>query len=305
MAFDYSSGFQPLTGVYEPSAIVQLADGRFLVVEDEKDQPFTLLRLDLAGGVETQPLRPAGCAADDTFWKLDDLEGLAVDARGFIHAVTSHSRTGSGKEKPSRDKLVRFRIEADQVRDCAVARGLKPVLVASHPALAEAAARLDVKGEGGLNVEALEFDPVTQALWVGLRSPLLEGRAVLACIERPAALFEDGQPDCRLIGLDLAGQGLRALAHVPDLDGYLLVSGPVDRAPVPFRVWRWSGRDEDAPSPLWPPDGTDWAHAEGLCPARLAGESVLVVVSDDGDRALGRPAGFRILRPAQLVPGAP
>ena len=304
MTFDYPPGFKPLTGVYEPSAIVQLADGRFLVVEDEKDHPFTLLRLDLAGGVEAQPLRPGGFAADADFWKLDDLEGLAVDTAGFIHAVTSHSRTGSGKEKRSRDKLVRFRVEEDRVVDPAVALGLKPLLVASHPALAEAMARLDVKGEGGLNIEALEFEPVTQALLVGLRSPLLEGRALLARIARPAALFEAGQPECRLIVLALAGHGMRALAHVPDLGGYLIVSGPVGRAPEPFRVWRWSGRDDAAPSPLWPPDGTDWAHAEGLCPARLAGESVLVVVSDDGDRAQGRPAGFRILRPDQLVPGA-
>lgn len=303
MIVDFTTGFLPLAGVFEPSAIVQLADGRFLVAEDEKDAPFTLLRLDLAGGVEVQPLRPGGFAADGDFWKLDDLEGLAVDAAGFIYAVTSHSRTGSGKEKRSRDKLVRFRVEGDRVVDPAVALGLKPLMVASHPVLAEAAARLDVKGEGGLNIEALEFDPVTQALLVGLRGPLLEGRALLARIEPPAALFESGRPACRLVSLDLAGHGLRALAHVPDLGGYLLVSGPTDRAPEPFRVWRWTGRDEAAPIPVWPPGGADWAHAEGLCPARIAGESVLVVVSDDGDRALGRPAGFRIMRPRQLVAG--
>ena len=34
--------FLPLTDLYEPSAIQQLADGRFLVVEDEKEHPFIL-----------------------------------------------------------------------------------------------------------------------------------------------------------------------------------------------------------------------------------------------------------------------
>ena len=31
-----SPAFRPLTGIFEPSAIQQLPDGRFLVVEDEK-----------------------------------------------------------------------------------------------------------------------------------------------------------------------------------------------------------------------------------------------------------------------------
>ena len=34
--------FQPLTGIYEPSAVQQLPDGRFLVVEDEKQHPFSV-----------------------------------------------------------------------------------------------------------------------------------------------------------------------------------------------------------------------------------------------------------------------
>jgi hypothetical protein len=34
---DEVSAFRPLTGICEPSAIQQLPDGRFPVVEDEKD----------------------------------------------------------------------------------------------------------------------------------------------------------------------------------------------------------------------------------------------------------------------------
>ena len=37
--------FLPLTGLYEPSAIQGLADGRFLVVEDEKEHPFSLVTI--------------------------------------------------------------------------------------------------------------------------------------------------------------------------------------------------------------------------------------------------------------------
>jgi len=37
--------FQPLTGVYEPSGIQQLADGRFIVIEDEEKHALSLLRI--------------------------------------------------------------------------------------------------------------------------------------------------------------------------------------------------------------------------------------------------------------------
>lgn len=41
--------FLALTGLYEPSAIQQLADGRFLVVEDEKQHPISLLTISPSG----------------------------------------------------------------------------------------------------------------------------------------------------------------------------------------------------------------------------------------------------------------
>ena len=48
--------FRPLTGIYEPSAIQQLPDGRFLVVEDEKDHPLSLVTIGADGTVKTAAL---------------------------------------------------------------------------------------------------------------------------------------------------------------------------------------------------------------------------------------------------------
>ena len=70
------SMFLSLTGIYEPSAIQQLPDGRFLIVEDEKHHPFSLVTIDPDGGVSGAPLRPGLFEAYDSFWKLDDLEGI-------------------------------------------------------------------------------------------------------------------------------------------------------------------------------------------------------------------------------------
>ena len=103
--------FQTLTGIYEPSAIQQLPDGRFLVVEDEKEHPFSLVTLGLDGSDSSTPLTPGWFESGD-----DDLEGVALDRAGNLYAVTSHSRDNDGNEKMSCDKLVRFHIEGERVK---------------------------------------------------------------------------------------------------------------------------------------------------------------------------------------------
>ncbi len=294
--------FLPLTGVFEPSAIQQLPDGRFLVVEDEKDHPMCLVTLDPAG-VGVEALRPGLFEFDDAFWKLDDLEGLALDRAGRVLAITSHSRSGDGDEKRSREKLVRFRVEGDEVTEKRVARGLKAALTATHPVFAEAAAVLDVKNQGGLNIEAIELDAVTGGLWLGFRGPLLAGQAILARVENLDAMFDAGAAPriaTRLVTMDLGGNGLRGMAWIPALRGYLLIAGPVAREQRHFELWFWSGQTEAPARRVELPGLPGFAHAEGISPAVVEGREAIILVSDDGDRAAGRPAGYLLFAPEDL-----
>ncbi len=299
--------FLPLTGIHEPSAIQQLADGRFLVLEDEKRRPFSLVTIDPDGHVDSAPLRPGWLDgwldSGDGFWKLDDLEGIALDDAGNIHAITSHSRDGEGDERKSRDKLVRFRIEDGSVVAPKVVKGLKPALLAAHPVLAAAAAKLEVKREGGLNIEALEFGPDGHTLLIGFRSPLLDGRALIAGVENSAAMFDADEPPriaSSLITLDLDGDGLRSLCRIPSLGGYLLSSGPVAGGTAHFRLWFWSGLPGDPARRVDVAGLPGFGRAEGICPAIIDGHPKIIVVSDDGDRAKGRCARFLMLDPGQL-----
>lgn len=295
--------FLPLTGLFEPSAIVQLADGRFLVVEDEKTHPLSVLTLAEDGRADSQPLAPGWFDSDDDFWKLADLEGLSSDRQGRVYAITSHSRTGAGEEKPSRDKLARFRLEGNRVRDARVVTGLKPALTATHPVLAAAAAATDVKAGGGLNIEALELSPEGNQLLIGLRGPLLEGRALIARVDNPDAMFDAGEPPRvhdQLITLDLSGQGIRGLCHAPGLGGWLVISGPVGRDATPFRLWFWDGRAGSAARRVEIPALPSLERAEGVCAADLGGRPWILIVSDDGDRAAGRCARYIRLSPSAL-----
>lgn len=303
MTPDRVSMFLPLTGIYEPSAIQQLPDGRFLVVEDEKKRPFSLVTIAPDGNVGSTPLHPGLFEAFDSFWKLDDLEGIALDRSGNIYAITSHSRDDDGDEKKSRDKLVRFRIEGDRVVATAVVKDLKPALLAAHPVLAAAAAIRDVKADGGFNIEALEISADQQRLLIGFRSPLLDNRAIIASVENLVAMFEAGEPpriSAALITLDLGGNGIRGMSHLPALDGYLISSGPAGREQFQFQAWFWSGHPAEPARRVTVPGMQGFEQAEGISPAVIDGLQRIILVSDDGSREAGRFARFLLLDPGQL-----
>lgn len=295
--------FLVLTGTYEPSAIRQLADGRFLVVEDEKNHPFSLLTLDPDGSVGSTALSQGSPTAAAASWKLDDLEGLALDRSGNVYAVTSHSRDADGDEKKSRDKLIRFRVEGTQMVAPRVVSGLKGALVATHPVLAAALAVRDVKTGDGLNIEALEISPDQQRLMIGFRSPLQANRAIIASVENLSAIFEAGAPpqiSATLTTLDLGGNGIRGMSYIPALDGYLIVSGPGTREQLEFGLWFWSGHAAASARPVTVPGLQGLEHAEGVSPASIDGKTRIIIVSDDGSREKGRFARFLLLDPGQL-----
>ncbi len=295
--------FRPLTGIYEPSAIQQLPDGRFLVVEDEEDHPLSLVTIDADGTVETAALTAGLLQMFSSFWKLDDLEGLTADRAGWVYAITSHSRDNDGDRKESREKLVRFRVDGDRVVDPKVVDGLRHALTTRHAVLAAAAKVRDVKASGGLNIEGLELSADQQRLWIGFRSPLQHGRALIACVENPAAVFEsDEAPRIapRLEELDLGGHGIRGLSYVPALGEYLVIGGPTSREAAVFELWCWSGEPGAPARRVTVPGFQGFAKAEGVCAAHIGGAQRIMVVSDDGNRKAKRSASYLLLDPTQL-----
>lgn len=307
MTNDQAPAFQPLTGIYEPSAIQQLPDGRFLVVEDEKSHPLSLVTIDADGSVDTTALTAGLFQMFSEFWKLEDLEGLTLDHAGFVYGITSHSRDDDGDEKKSREKLVRFRVEGKRVVEPKVVVGLKQALTMQHAVLAAAAHVRDVKTSGGFNIEALEISPDQTRLLIGFRSPLHDGRALIASVENPSAIFEsDEVPRIApvLEELDLGGHGIRGLSYVPAMGAYLVIGGPASREPAHFDLWRWSG-EPGAPAQRVTVSGLrSFEKAEGVSPAVVGGMERIVIVSDDGNRDVGRSANYLLLDPAQLQTAA-
>ncbi|MEF8721269.1 DUF3616 domain-containing protein [Candidatus Accumulibacter phosphatis] len=318
--------FRTLPGVYEPSGIQQLPDGRFIVVEDDSTQPLSVITIDADDSVSSTPLatddakrklglfdqirlalgvpdKDAQQGAISELGELDDLEGVAVDRAGVIYAITSHSRDKDGEVRAAREKLIRFRIDGERVVDASVATGVKQALTAAHPVLAAAARIRDVKADGGLNIEGLTLSSDQRALLLGLRAPLLNGRAIIACLHEPETLFETGAEAriaASLISLDLGGNGIRGMAYIPLLNGYLVIAGPMARAQVQFELWFWSGDADDRARRVTVAGLPGFEHAEGITAAVIDGQPRIVIVSDDGKRKEQRFARFLLLDPAQL-----
>jgi len=103
--------------------------------------------------------------------------------------------------------------------------------------------------KGGLSAEGLSWVPSqAEALVIGLRSPLYgpafgdptfgkgftldRGKALLAFVAKP---FSE-RPKVRLQPIDLGGQGVRDIQYIPEFGAYLVIGGPVDKAPD-FSLW--------------------------------------------------------------------
>jgi hypothetical protein len=115
------AGFRRFSAIYEPSGIIQLDDNRLLIIEDEKEKPFSSLSLE-KDGTATEYLVSGELSEspeDSRFagFDVDDLEGLARDNNGYVYAISSHGRTKSDKSRPGREQLIRFRVKDNRLYD--------------------------------------------------------------------------------------------------------------------------------------------------------------------------------------------
>ncbi len=292
------SRFPLSSGIYEPSGVHQLRDGRVLVVEDEVNQPFTLLTFGSGGVVGSTRLLPAEQFDKKgpfrEFRKLDDLEGVAVDPSDRVYAVTSHSVTEKGETGKNRSKLVRFTIVGDEIAEPVVVNGLEAALADNFPVLRRAVA------ERTLNIEALSLNESGERLLLGFRAPLdHQGNALVAVLEDLDGLFSE-RPEFRfkpaLIHLDLGGDAIRGMSYDPRLRGYLIVAGSSEKGSGrENRVWFWRGDSGAVPRPVVVDGRTGVANGEGIAPVRIGGEDRILIVSDDGDRRRGSNAHFLLV----------
>ena len=296
--------FQEIPGLFEPSGVVQLDDGRILVVEDEHTNPVVVLTPNPDPESFSLSHLRSNVLFQPSIGHVSDLEGVTKDPNGRIYAITSQSRKGNGKREPEREKIIQFTIKGDRLLSSHVRTDFRKNIVKAFPALKDAAKERNVKNEGGLNIEGLTFSPDGNALWVGLRAPLSDDMAILVAVLNPRSALEVGETfrfTNSFVLLDLEGGGIRDIAYDPILSGYLILSQRENtKNEKAFKLWLWSGNPKTAPRRVRIRDIEKLNSTEGIAPVRLNGKDQLLLVNDDGNRNKAKPASYHLLDYTQL-----
>lgn len=297
-------GIGSFEGIYEPSAVQQLPDGRLLVVEDEASRAMNLLSLSDDGTlIEDQT---AGVKLMRGFGrKLSDLEGLSLDENGYIYATTSHSLNKDGERKPDREQLLRFRIAGGAVGNISNFNTLRDALAGDKQLAAtikeQTGQDLDFRE---LNIEGLAYFRERKHLYLGLRAPMIGDKSLIVVIENPSAVF-DGKQAPKFgapILLDLKDGGIRALSYDPVLKTFLIVNeieGYDDNRYS--QLWSWSGDPAHAPEPIALPDIINLNNVESIDSIMVDGVPQLLIMSDEGSEKKNEPARYMMLDYTQLT----
>lgn len=283
---------QQFSSIYEPSAALSLNNGNILIAEDESAKPFTIIRLTHDGGALEVPL-PGFSGA------IDDIEGLAGDARGNLFAVTSHSRTQKGKKQLSRNKFIRFTMNNTSIAQVQSLTGLRGAIFKRYDVIDDAVSRKS----GSLNIEGLSYRREDGAIMFGLRTPVIKDRAVIVLMENPEAAF-DRNESVRLskkpVFLDLDKGGIRAISFDDHLGGYIIISRREDKKNTEFKLWLWDGEKSSNPKRLKFKTKINIEGAEGITPIRRGKVQGIIVTLDNGNRLNGTGANYVFIPYNQL-----
>lgn len=242
------SGIVP--GACEASALVWV-DGHFVIGDNEIKRSLPGMTAEGAPG-------PALALADT----VDDIEAL-VAAPGGVWVVGSQGRKNNGEADPERQRILWT----------GGGPAVSPVLTGCAPCAAAAARGPEA---GGVNVEGAFL--ADAHLWLGLRSPLVDGKALVIALDTPANGPAPGAPQVtQTLLLDLGGLGIRDVSPAPE-GGHYLLAGASDGARRTFRLFRWAGPGS-TPVPL------EVAVPDGVEGISVAADGTLTYVTDgDGKK---------------------
>jgi hypothetical protein len=272
-------------GACDASGAIPLDATHFLVADDEDN----VLRVYDAerGGPPTRTFDLSSRVAPADPESEVDLEAATrVGDRGYF--LSSHARKRSGKLDLNR--FVFFAVDLGTDAGTVTVSG-KPMttLLDDLERMKEVAGYGLGTGrtrapltEGAVNIEGMTAAP-DGTLWIGFRSPLPQGKAILVRLLNPAEVLQGSAARFatpRL--LELGGLGIRSLSS--HRGSYLAVAGPAQRRGV-FRLMRF-----DEQGPARPVPGAEF---QGFSPEGLftpEGREDILVLSDDGMQDVGGKA---------------
>lgn len=261
-------------GPFEASGAAHVpGSGQILFVDDGRNREVFSMGLDNDG-------RQTGNAARiDLGADVTDLEGITSDGVRFYVVGSQSKRTGFDG-----DGLVRFSYTVATRRISGVERiaGLKAWLGANVAELRGIERRI---GDEVLNIEGLAWDPVGRRLLLGLRAPVVDGKALIV----PVRLADEAGPftaanlraDGPAIRLDLGGAGIRGIEFDDQSRLFRVISGAsLDEENREFRLLDWDGKPGSSVRETRTYNRRD--KPEGVTSATIGGRRMTILVFDVG-----------------------
>jgi hypothetical protein len=258
-------------GTFEASGIVSVpGTNEVLIIDDGKPDEVLWMKVDSAGKQSGEIKRlPLGV-------EIQNPEAITFDGTHYW-IVGSISRPNSDN-KPG---LARFTFDpASQTISSSAISGLRKFLIEQVPELKTDGARSGT--DDGLNIEGITWDPNSNRVLLGLRSPLAGEDALLVPIalrdpKGPLTLenLTVGQPTA--IRVPVGGFGVRDIGYDNDSKSFWIIAGATEtQKKTDFVLWKWSGAG--------PPEKvetlTEDMKPEGVTRLKVDDRSFLLVVGD-------------------------
>jgi hypothetical protein len=211
---------------------------------------------------------------------IEDIEGITTDGTSF-YVASSQSRP----KAIATEGLVRFKFDhrSQSIKEAESISGLKKFLVEN---VAELRQEAEKNGkDGGLNIEGLAWDARRGRLLLGLRSPIVNGHALVVPLrlrdQRGAFSLDNMEVEnSKAIRLPLGGVGIRSIEYDVRAKVFRIISGAAENQDqTDFGLWEWNG-DEQQPLIRETTRFEKSLKPEGVARATSGSHDFLIVVFD-------------------------
>jgi pSer/pThr/pTyr-binding forkhead associated (FHA) protein len=275
-----SSGTPFEGGAFEASGVVQVpgTDG-VLIVDDTKLDEILWMQVD-ESGKQNGAVKSIALGAS-----VADLESITY-GDGYFYVSGSQYDQKDGEK----NAIARFKFDAGSqtIKSTEVVPNLRDFLLTNVPELKGEGEKQGK--EGGLNIEGMAWDPKRNRLLLGLRSPQLNGNALIVPLvfqNSNGAFSIDNLKvvDSHAIQLPLEGLGIRDIQFDNRLDAFLIISGAPEHhdKKLGFKLWQWNGESTSADSGLQALADLDTLmKPEGITHFDFGGHDFIFIVGDAG-----------------------